>query len=169
MWGPGLVRKWERRASLTAEYAFKALYGWLLGIASQSTYGAEELLVYAHVENAPPAIFARDGIKSVKQLGPQSFVLTMPRYEAFTAAALALDEAGVQFVSIAGNDEILVSALAPENLAWTDGSARRVVTLPLQTEPGRVRLAIRTPLASLRETLATLRSQGATIEHLYDY
>lgn len=169
MWGPQLVRKWERRAALTAEYAFKAGYGWLLGMASQSAYGAEDLIVYAHVENVPLAIFARDGITSVKQLGPQSFVVRMPRYEAFTAAALALDEAGVQFVNIAGNDDILVSALAPDSLAWTDGAARRVVTLPIQTEPGRVRLAIRTPLAALRETLATLRSGGATIEHLYDY
>ncbi len=76
MWGPQLVRKWERRAALTAEYAFKAGYGWLLGMASQSAYGAEDLIVYAHVENVPLAIFARDGIRSVKQLGPQSFVVT---------------------------------------------------------------------------------------------
>ena len=41
----------------------------------------------------------------------------MPRYEAFTKAALALDEAGVRFVSIAGNDDMLVTALAPDSLA----------------------------------------------------
>ena len=34
MWGPHPLRKWERRAALTAEYGFKAAYGWLMGLAS---------------------------------------------------------------------------------------------------------------------------------------
>jgi hypothetical protein len=168
-WGPHMLRKWERRAALTAEYGFKAGYGWLLGRATQSAYAPEDLLVYAAVENAPLSIFTREGIASVKQLGPQAFVITMPRYEAFTAAALALDEAGVRFVSIAGNDELLVSAIAPESYTLGASPASVVATLPIQTEPGRVRLAVRTPLVALHETLAALRAGGATIEHLYDY
>jgi hypothetical protein len=169
MWGPHLLRKWERRAALTAEYGFKAGYGWLMGLASSSAYAPEDLKVYAHVEQAPLTIFTQDGIASVKQLSPTSYVITMPRYEAFTNAALALDAAGVRFVSIAGNDELLVSALAPESFRLPASPASVVVTLPIQTEPGRVRLAVRTPLATLTETLAALRAGGATIEHLYDY
>ena len=169
MWGPHLLRKWERRAALTAEYGFKAGYGWLMGLATSSAYAPEDLKVYAHVEQAPVTIFAQDGIASVKQLSPTSFVITMPRYEAFTKAALALDEAGVRFVSIAANDEMLVTALAPEAFSLPPSPASVVVTLPIQTEPGRVRLAVRTPLATLHDTLTALRAGGATIEHLYDY
>ena len=169
MWGPQLLRKWERRAALTAEYSFKAGYGWLMGVATSSAYAPEDLKVYAHVEQAPLAIFAIDGIASVKQLSPTSHVITMPRYEAFTKAALALDEAGVRFVSIAGNDELLITAIAPDAFRLPASPASVVVTLPVQTEPGRVRLAVRAPLATLHETLAALRAGGATIEHLYDY
>jgi hypothetical protein len=169
LWGPHLIRKWERRGVLTAEYAFKAGYGWVMGLATQSAYAPEELIVYAHVENAPIVIFTFEGIKSVKQLGPQAYVITMPRYEAFTKAALAMNDAGTRFVSIAGNDELLVSAIAPAAFTLPVGPASVVVTLPIQTEPGRVRLAVRTPLVALQETLAALRSGGATIEHLYDY
>ena len=37
----------------------------------------------------------------------------MPRYEAFTAPALKLLDADVRFLDIAGNDEILLTALVP--------------------------------------------------------
>ena len=140
-----------------------------MGLASQSAYGPEDLIVYAHVESAPIVIFTFEGIKSVEQLGPEAYVISMPRYEAFTKAALAMNDAGTRFVSIAGNDELLVSAIAPAGFALPAGPASLVVTLPIQTEPGRVRLAVRTPLIALQETLAALRSGGATIEHLYDY
>ena len=169
LWGPHPLRKWERRAALSAEYSFKAGYGWLMGLATSSAYAPEDLKVYAHIEQAPLTIFTQEGIASVKQLSPTAYVITMPRYEAFTKAALALDEAGVRFVSIAGNDEMLVTALAPDSFALPAPPASVVVTLPIQTEPGRVRLAVRTPLAALHDTLAALRRGGATIEHLYDY
>jgi hypothetical protein len=49
LWGPNVIRKWERKFVLSAEYGFKALYGLLIGGGSQATYGAErlEILVWA--------------------------------------------------------------------------------------------------------------------------
>ncbi len=167
--GPHLIRKWERRFALTAEYGGKAIYGWLLGAASASTYGAEDLVIYAHVEGASESVFTEPGIENVRQVGPDGYVIRLPRYEAFTRAALALDAKGVRFVSVAGNDELLLTAIAARDMALPSGPAQTVATLPILTEPARARLAVRTPFSALHDTLATLRARGAIIEHLYDY
>jgi hypothetical protein len=169
LWGPHVVRKWERRLALSLEYGAKAIYGWLIGVASQSAYGVEDLQVYALVEQAPEAIFSGDTIKRVQQVGPGSYVVLLPRYEAFTRATLGLLAQGVRFVSIAGNDELLLTAVAPRQMDRTLAPSRVVADLPILTDGQRSRLAVRTPLAALGETIATLRDRGATIEHLYDY
>ena len=59
LWGPHLLRKWERRAVLSAEYLFKAGYGSLMGLASATAYAPEDLQVHAIVRNAPisPTVF----------------------------------------------------------------------------------------------------------------
>ncbi len=169
LWGPHVLRKWERRLALSGEYGGKALYGWLMGLASQSAYGAEDLQVYALVDQAPASIFAEPPIKKIAQLGPESHVVLLPRYEAFTQAALGLNEKGVRFVSVAGNDEMLLTAIAPRDMSRALGPGRIVTSLPILIEPAKTRLALRVPLLALGEVIATLRARGATIEHLYDY
>jgi hypothetical protein len=169
LWGPHPLRKWERRAVLSAEYLFKAAYGWLMGLATATAYAPEDLQVHAIVQDAPESIFTQQGIVRIRQLGPGTYEISMPRYEAFTRSALALDAAGVRFVNVAGNDELLLTAIAPADLQPPGPPVRLVATLPMLTEPGRSRLALRTPLASLHATMAALRTGGATIEHLYDY
>ena len=73
MWGPQPLRKWERRAALTAEYSFKAGYGWLIGMATSSAYAPEDLKCLRACRNAPlDHLHAATGITSVKQLEPDS-------------------------------------------------------------------------------------------------
>jgi hypothetical protein len=90
--GPHSVRKWERRVALSGEYAVKGAYGWLIGRGSQATYGDEDLRIHARIENAADAVFADPEIRKVKSLGPGSFIVTIPRYEAFTHHTLRLLE-----------------------------------------------------------------------------
>jgi hypothetical protein len=169
LWGPHVVRKWERRLALSAEYGGKAAYGWLMGLASQSAYGAEDLQVYALVDQAPASVFAKPDIKNIAELGPGKYVVLLPRYEAFTKAALGLNDEGVRFISVAGNDEILLSAVAPRDMNPALEPARVVMSLPILIDLGKTRLAVRTPLAELNKVVATLRARGAAVEHLYDY
>jgi hypothetical protein len=169
LWGPHVLRKWERRAVLSAEYLFKAGYGGLMGLATSTAYAPEDLQVHAVVANATEVIFSREGIARVRTLGPDTSEITMPRYEAFTRAALDLDAAGVRFLDVAGNDELMVTVVGPDSMTLPAAPVRLVSTLPILTEPGRTRFALRTPIAVLHDTLAALRSGGATIEHLYDY
>jgi hypothetical protein len=47
LWGPHVIRKWERRFALTVEYAVKAGYGWVIWKATKAAYGDEDLRIYA--------------------------------------------------------------------------------------------------------------------------
>jgi hypothetical protein len=166
--GPGLIRKWERRLALSAEYGSKALYGWLIGMGSQAAYGDENLRIHAWIENAPSDLFDDDTLRKVKDVGANSFIVTMPRYEAFTVQALVLIRRDVQFLDIAGNDEILITAIVPAAFA-ADRAVGAILVEPLLTDEASRRIALRVPVRSLHSVVLGLEEGGATIEHLYDY
>jgi hypothetical protein len=97
-------------------------------------------------------------------------VIGLPRYEAFTRAALSLLDKRVRFLDIAGNDDILVTAIIPAS--FDENKTRSAVILtsfPMLTDSQRKRLALRVPVARLHESIPELRAAGAVIEHLYDY
>lgn len=168
--GPHPIRKWERRIALSAEYAVKAAYGWAIQAASSGAYDPEALAVHARVDAAPrvapPGVTVIGGAPA----GAGGHVVRLPRYEAFTTAVLALLDGGARFRDIAGNDEILVTALGP---AAIDERALRhgnvVTSRSLLTDPGTERLAVRVDVADLHRAIPELRNAGATIEHVYDY
>jgi hypothetical protein len=95
--------------------------------------------------------------------------VSLPPREGFTETVRDLQAKGVQFLSIAGNDDILLTALAPRALADVVPSDRRVATLPLLTDPLRTRLALRVRITALSGVLAWLASRGASIEAIHDY
>ena len=169
LWGPHAVRKWERRLALSAEYGVKAVYGWLIGRGSKATYGDEDLRIYAWIENAGDEVFSDGEVRKVKEIGPRSFVVTMPRYEAFTTRSLMLIAQGVRFVDVAGNDEMLVTAIVPSSLSGEEIGTSLIFKEPLLTDHTRTRIAIKAPVRSLHAIVTQLQSRGATIEHLYDY
>jgi hypothetical protein len=168
-WGPHPVRKWERRAVLSAEYGLKAVYGAVIGLATGAAYAPEDLQIQAWVDRLPPKAAQVPGVAVADTLADGSVVITLPRYEAFTRTALALHAFGVRWRNIAGNDEILITAIAPAGSNPTIAPARVVSDQRILTNAGARRVAMRVPVASLHAVLAALQTAGATIEHLYDY
>jgi hypothetical protein len=167
--GPHVVRKWERKLALSAEYGVKAVYGWLIGRGSKATYGDEDLRIYAWIENAGDEVFSDGEVRKVKEIRLRSFIVTIPRYEAFTTRALMLIADGVRFVDIAGNDEMLVTAIAPSSLAAEDIGGALILNETLLTDPTRARIAMKAPVHSLHTIVERLQRRGAKVEHLYDY
>jgi hypothetical protein len=164
------IRRWERRLVLTAEYSAKAVYAWLIGLATRGAYAPEDLKIYARIEHAPDGVFRHPDIQKVKQLGNRSYIVTIPRYEAFTKTALEMLDGHVRFLDVAGNDEMLVSVIAPATLNdRLVGVGTLVARRPVTTDDQRNRLAFRVPVPQLHEVIPKLRAAGATIEHLYDY
>jgi hypothetical protein len=169
MRGPHLARKWERRAALTAEYGVKGIYGWLIGLSSGAAYGPEDLRIHARIENAADAVFADGVVRQVKPLGPRTYIVTIPRYEAFTARTKILIGQGVHFLDVAGNDEILVTVLAPASLKTADIGGPVMLDETFLTDAATRRIALAVEVRSLHEILPRLEKMGATIEHIYDY
>ncbi|MEI9849817.1 MAG: hypothetical protein WDN24_01920 [Sphingomonas sp.] len=91
-----------------------------------------------------------------------------PRYAQLTEALVKLAATSVELVEIAGNDDVLVTVIAPDAAAPPAGSFT-LFTEALDDRPGwrRSGIAVKVPrlLAAIREA----RAAGIEIEHVYDY
>lgn len=167
--GPHMLRKWERRAALTAEYGVKAAYAQLIGYGSEATYGAVDQTVGARIENATPEVFADGVVKKVADTSAGISIVQLPRYEAFTGRVLSLLRQGVRFVDIAGNDEILITVLAPAGWSVDNLNALIIIDERVLTEVTTRRVALKVPVNELHTVIPQIEAGGARVEHLYDY
>ena len=167
--GPHMLRKVERRMALTAEYAIKGVYGFVIRKASGAAYEGEDLRIHARVANAPMPVLSDPRVKVIQPTGPRGAVVTLPRYEDFTATALALNGKNVRFTDIAGNEVLLITALARRGIPTEFPAAELVSAQPILTDLTMQRLALRVRVGSLGEAVEQLSRAGASIEHLYDY
>jgi len=163
-----IVRRAERRLAYTGELSFKTGYGWLIGLGNSSTYApeAETIRVWARKTSSTltlPRVLGRE------DLGGDSELLTLPRYEPFTAAMLSLASHDVHLVEIAGNTRILLTVIAPAE--WTDAKSRGelLVEWPILTEREKKRVALIVDVARLHEVLPSFAAEQVAIDHLYDF
>jgi len=169
LWGLDIIRKWERRFSLSAEYSVKAMYAGIIRLGVHSVQQPQDLVIHVWIDEAPDRIFDDDRIRKVKAVGARSYIVTIPRHEAFTPVLVGLVKQGAQLRELAGNDEILLTAMAPSALDVRLETGEVVLREPLLTNPAATRIAVKAPVASLRAILTELTSRGATIERIYDY
>src|SRR5207249_8211658 len=104
-----------------------------------------------------------------QELGPRSYIVALPRYAAFTSVVTALAKQGVRFHDLAGNDEILLTAIAPRELVLHPAAGGIVLSEETLTNPATKRIAVRVPVRTLHVILTDLPARGASVEHLYDY
>jgi hypothetical protein len=163
------VRRWERRFALTSEYLVKAGYARLIKWATGAIYDAPRPVTAVLLSGSPAAAddTALKELTVLRQLDGGEVLVTVPRYEAFTAYVRALAGQPMDFTEIAGNrGDILVSVIAnglQPSLRW-----RSLFSQPIITEPGRQRLVLVVPVPELAQLL---RGEGAgwRVEHVYDY
>ncbi len=167
--GRHALRKWERKLFLTTDYAIEAVYCWVIEKLTHLTYGIEPSSTYASILNASPDRLSQvPDIEIVRQLGPTAFAISAPRYQPFTVEALALAGRGIDFSDIAGNSEILLSALAPNS--WHPNSVDETVlfSTPALTDTGLNRVVIVCHVRSLSNILRGFTADEK-LEHIYDY
>jgi len=166
--GPNMVRKWERKLILSLEYAAKAQYATLIKLGTKAAYGDADSEMLALVRGLPPEPLKNEpAMKIVREFDDGSTLLSLPRYEEFRDAVLRLVKKGARFSEIAGNREILVTAIVPAT--WQSDLAPLLFERPILTDFGRKRVALNVPVERLHEALNRLTGPGLVVEHIYDY
>jgi hypothetical protein len=166
--GNHFPRKCERKFFLGLEYGVKTVYGGLIGLASHSVYGVADTQVYAMVTH-PPAHLTSPDVKVVKLLPDGTAIITVPHYQGFTDTVPVLARDGVDFIEVAGNDEILMTVIAPANWNYDLSAGKPLFTMQLLSNPEFKRVAVQTPIRSLSAMLRELDSKNMRVEHLFDY
>lgn len=167
MLGPNPIRKLERKYYLTTEFLSKALYGWLIKIATHAAYD-QPIMQTAVIVNQLPSDF--DTNKILEKYSDGSSLVLLPRYAAFLDAVLKLSEQGATFKEIAGNHgAILLSILAPTSERTNFAGYEVVLTQSVLTEYPLKRFVIAVPISELAKTLKSFNKGSYTLEHLFDY
>lgn len=166
--GSHFLRKFERKVFLSLEYGIKTGYALLIKIGTHAVYGVADTEIYVAVKNAPESIFQDTRIHKIKNLGNGSYIITVPHYQGFTDTIPVLAREGVEFIDFAGNNEILVTAIAPQNWNSDLKNGAILFTMDMVTSLEK-RIAIQAPTKSLGPMLVQLEAEGVKIEHLYDY
>lgn len=167
--GPDWLRRTERKIAFSAEFALKAAYATALGMAAQSAYGpAEErieLLLRRPPSALPPQVHVREG----GSLADGAQVVSIERWKEFTEVVPELARHGVDFIDIAGNDDIAVSVVQDRSNPWQPTLGQLLFTSRMVTEPARERAVWFVPVSQLGEFLRQSAVAPVVLEHIYDY
>jgi len=170
LFGTHILRKWERKLFLTADYTMEAFYCWVIEKLTHLTYGYEPTETYAWIDNVSSSMLGNlQHVKVVKQVGPGAFIVDIPRYQEFATVASALANEDVRFVEIAGNSQITVSVIAPRSWSNRDEKTEQLFSMPILTRPEKVRAVLRCDVERLSTALKQRQTEGVIIEHIYDY
>jgi hypothetical protein len=158
----GSFRDRERNVALGLEFGAKSAYAGLIARAVAAT-GFDELTLRSIVSGLDAAeLGAVDGITVIAER-PEGIEIVTPRYRAFTRIALAIAAAGGDFVEIAGNDDILVTAVT----AGQDDLGA-LFRFPRQGY-GDYRHLMDVKVPDLARQLRALPQAGVRVEHIHDY
>lgn len=156
------IRDRERKTALGLEYGAKAAYADVIA-AAVAEVGADELTLRMVVRGTDPIDLA--SYDEVQLVGRHSdgFVIETPRYRALTTLLSEMAADGIDFVEIAGNDDILFTAISAE--------ATRPDALYSFARQGYgdYRHLIVVKVADLADRLRGMQEDGLELEHIHDY
>ncbi|KIC08956.1 hypothetical protein RA19_16750 [Leisingera sp. ANG-M1] len=156
------LRDRERRLALGLEYGAKAAYADVIAQAVAAT-GQDALRLRMIVTGASAAqLAAYEGV-DVLQERPEGIEIETPRYRALTHLLKQMAADGVNVAEIAGNDDILFTALSGQPSEPDALFSRR------RQGFGDYRHLITVKVAGLAERLRRMEGAGLTLEHIHDY
>jgi len=80
-----------------------------------------------------------------------------------------LAQRNVRFTEVAGNSQITVSVLSPQEWRYGNSAAQELFSAPILTHPGQKRVFMGCDVAMLHTVLSMLRADGVVVEHVYDF
>ncbi len=156
------LRSRERAFALGVENRVKAAYASVIANAVAGV-GFDELRLRMIVTGLTEQELT--DLAGIEVVGTQAggIVIETPRYRELTGMMADLAAQGVEFVEIAGNDDIMFTAISP-NLVAQDA----FLSFPRQGYDD-YRHLIMVPVQSLAERLRGLDAVGLRLEHIHDY
>jgi hypothetical protein len=173
--GESLMRKYERRAILSAEYTVKWGYAALIEWATHEAFGVADIDTYVRLSGDPDKIAKADERIRILAAGASANAETtaiIPRYQPFTDIAPKVALNGGVFRSIAGQAFVTVGVLAPDGFRVTSGAtvlASTPVHIDPPTSPRRHRLLYWVAAEKLGNFLSETAKAGGMLEHIYDF
>lgn len=167
--GPNFLRKCERKFFLTLEYTAKWAYAAVIRLASHSVYGIADTEIYATVAKLPESAFQDARVRRIKVLPNGAWVVAIPHYQGFTDTVPDLARQGVEFIEVAGNDEILATIIAPAGWHYDFPEGKPLFEMALLNTTDSKRVAIQVPVRVLATVLREVQDSGMKVEHLFDY
>jgi FAD/FMN-containing dehydrogenase len=173
LWGPAPIRKWERRLSLTVEYGIKAVYASMLGGATGAAYTPQDLKIGAVVYGDTASLASGDArVLERRPIGPLHSLVTITRYDPFWQLMRDAAARGdtVPIVEIAGNDDVVVTGVAPRDWRYVGPDAEFLYALPLPTDARRIRPVLKVRTRDLLPFLRRVQTERRlVVDHVYDY
>lgn len=155
---PTGFRDRERAFALGTEARVKSAYARVIG-AAVAGMEPDALRMRVIVAGMTPDTLAQfEGVRVISQR-PEGVEVETPRYRAFTDLAKALAAKGADFVEIAGNDDILFTAISPD-ADWPNA----IYSFARQGNPG-FRHLVKVKVADLADALRATPG----VEHIHDY
>jgi len=156
------LRDRERRLALGFEYEGKSAYAGVIASAVENV-GADALTLRMIVDGiSEETLRSMEGVTVMRQTDAGIEIET-PRYRALTGLLAAMAEEGVQFVEIAGNDDILLTAIS--SVPDAQGA---LFTFPRQGyDDYRHLVMVKVP--ELADRLRAFMNGPLTLEHIHDY
>ncbi|MFK7800570.1 MAG: hypothetical protein AB8G95_02965 [Anaerolineae bacterium] len=168
--GPAPIRKWERKLAISTEYLIKSVYGYFIQQGAAASFGEIPLETFLWVDNFDESILESQlDLKLYKTLENGEAIVSVPRYEQFTVMVPELAEAGLEFVEIAGNGEIVMAILVPQAWEYDLTAGDVFLEQTYLSRPELKRLVVTVPVDQLHAVLLEVAEQELTLEHLYDY
>lgn len=156
------LRDRERALALGLEFRAKAAYAGVIAKAVAAT-GADDLTIRSIVAGLDTGqLTAIDGIKVIGTR-PEGVEIETPRYRAFTVILQAIATQGGQIIEIAGNDDIMLTALSAS--PWEQGELFQIA----RQGSGDYRHLLMVHVPDLAATLNGLGGRGLVLEHIHDY
>ena len=156
------LRDRERRLALGIEYGGKSAYAGVIAAAVASV-GADALTLRMIVRDVPEATL--DTIGGIRIIGETDagIEIETPRYRALTGLLATMAENGAQFVEIAGNDDILLTAVSDSP------DAKGALFTFTRQGYGDYRHLVMLKVSSLADRLRNFADGPIRLEHIHDY
>jgi hypothetical protein len=166
---PSLLRGWERRLALGGEFSAKTAYAGVIASAVEAS-GVAILRIRSVVSGLDETVLRSiDGVDVVGTAGGP-LVIETPRYREFTHILEAIVERGGVVIEIAGNDDIMLSAVG-----WDDPDLETLkhgtilARIPRDGHAGSARWLIGIKVAEIGPVIDEIKANGLALEHIYDY